>query len=252
MEGRDIISKIKSIFAKIKEKLFFWRKKKKPEKKPKTFTEKIWFEVKDWVIAFVVAALVYFVILPLALGTSSPMVVVSSCSEKGYMNTGDILVIQGVDIKDVNAPLVEVDRFRGFTPITDDETNEITKIDISGNIVELNRSSDIIVYSAYPSRAQIIHRVFAKIKETSRDRYLLITKGDANQIPDQMSGTGAVCVDENIGCISTPITKRMLLGRKIIFPIPLLGHVKLFFCDIFPFCDGHSNLGTNYEYVLNC
>ena len=242
--------KIKSTFVKIKEKLFFWKKKKKPEKKPKTFMEKIWFEVKDWVLAFVVAAVVYFIILPMTLGTSSPMVVVSSCSEKGYMNIGDILIIQGVDIKDVNAPLVEVDRYRGFTPIV--ENNEVTKIDISGNLVELNRSNDIIVYSAYPSSAQIIHKVFVKIKETSRDRYLLITKGDANPILDQMSSTGAMCVDENIGCISTPITQRMLLGRKIIFPIPLLGHVKLFFCDIFPFCDGHSNLGTSYEYILSC
>jgi len=251
MAGHDIISKIKSVFVKIKEKLLFWRKKKKPEKKPKTFAEKVWFEMKDWVLAFVVAAVVYFIILPMALGTSSPMVVVSSCSEKGYMNTGDILIIQGVDIKDVNAPLIEIDRYRGFTPIVD-ENNEVTKIDISGNLVELNKSNDIIVYSAYPSRAQIIHRVFAKVKETSRDRYLLITKGDANQIPDQMSSTGVMCIDENVGCISTPITQRTLIGRKIIFPIPLLGHVKLFFCDIFPFCDGHSNLGTSYEYILNC
>lgn len=260
MAGHKFVSKLKLTFLKIKEKLIFWKRKEKPKRKPRTFMEKVWLEVKDWLMAFIVAAVVYFIILPMALGTSSPMVVVSSCSEKGYMNIGDILVIQGVDIKDINAPLVEIDRYRGFTPIFEKSggftpvlrNNEVTKIEISGNIVELNRSNDIIVYSAYPSGVQIIHRVFAKVRETSRDRFLLITKGDANPIPDQMSSTGTICVDENVGCISTPVSQRMLIGRKIIFPIPLLGHVKLFFCDIFPFCDGHSNLGTNYAYTLSC
>jgi signal peptidase I len=208
-------------------------------------------ELKDWAIAFVTGAVVYFIILPAILGTTSPGVVVASCSERGYLNIGDILVVQGIDIKDVNAPEVQVNDYNGFTPIYD-ENGEVTKLDISGTIVALNRSSDIIVYSSRPFGIQIIHRVFARVKTNSG--YLLLTKGDANKALDQMTSSGGTCIDENIGCISTPITQRMLVGRKILIPIPLLGHVKLFFCDLTlgKLCDGHSNLGTNYQYTLTC
>ena len=69
-----------------------------------------------------------------------------------------------------------------------------------------------------------------------------------------MTQTGESCIDENMGCISTPVTQRMLVGKKILIPVPLLGHVKLFFCDLTlgKLCDGHSNLGTDYQYTLSC
>ncbi len=208
-------------------------------------------EVKDWAVSFLVAAVLYFIILPAILGTSSPGVVVASCSERGYLNIGDILVVQGVSIKDINAPLVEVDRFTGFIPIPNDK-GEITQIVIGGKAVSLNRSNDIVVYSAYPMGAQIIHRAFAKIK--AGNDYFLLTKGDANMALDQMTQAGDVCIDENIGCISTAISQNRLIGKQVLIPLPLLGHVKLFFCDLTlgKLCDGHSNLGTNYQYSLSC
>lgn len=241
MEGREFLSKA---WLKTKNYLMFW---KKPKEKKKF---NVWDETKDWVISFIIAAMVYFVILPAILGTSSPMVVVSSCSEKGYINIGDILFVQGVNIKDINAPTVEVDRFTDFTPVFND--SEVTSLIIDGNTVELSRDSDIIVYSAFPSKAQIIHRVFAKIYEKSTGNYYLITKGDANPIPDQMSLVGDKCITENTGCISTPISKSMLVGKRVFVNVPLLGHVKLFFCDVITLCDGHSNPGTNYKYMLSC
>jgi len=208
-------------------------------------------EIKDWAVSFIVAAVVYFIILPAILGTTSPGVVVASCSEKGHLNIGDILIVQGTSIKDINAPEVVVDRYEGFTPVLD-ENGEVTELIIGSKQVSLNRSNDIVVYSAYPTGVQIIHRVFVKIKTS--DGYLLLTKGDANTALDQMTQTGESCIDENIGCISTPVTQRMLVGKKILIPIPLLGHVKLFFCDLTlgKLCDGHSNLGTDYKYTLSC
>lgn len=208
-------------------------------------------ELKDWALAFLFAAVFYFIIFPAILGTSSPGIVVASCSEQGYLNVGDILVLQGVDIKDINAPEVFVSKYAGFIPFLD-ENGEVTEISVSGQIVELNRSNDIIVYNAYPAGYQIIHRVFAKIK--TNDGYLLLTKGDANNLLDQMTPIGMPCVDDNVGCLSTPVTQKMFVGKMVLFPIPLLGHTKLFFCDLTfgRLCDGHSNLGTNYEYVLSC
>ncbi len=209
-------------------------------------------EVWDWILSFAAAAIVYFVILPFFLGTSAPAVVVSSCSEKGYLNIGDIIINQGVSINDVNAPEVMINSFYGVTPVFKD--GRVVAINFSGTVVYRNTSSDIVTYLAVPSGAQIIHRAFVKVNYSGET--LLITQGDANPYPDQMwvkDGRGGWCIDDNNGlCISTMVTQDRLLGRKIGPPIPLAGHVKLFFCDIMPFCDGHANLGTGYKYKLWC
>lgn len=225
--------------------LKFWRRKKK-EKKP--FTWRSW--LKDWGISIIVAAAIYFLILPAVLGTMSPMVVVSSCSERGYLNIGDLLVLQGTGPANIRAPEIEISDLH-FIPIVQNE--EVVGLNFSGAVVMLNRSNDIIVYSAYPSRYQIIHRVFAKLKINGE--YYLITKGDANAVPDQIWFAGdsyGICADEAVGnCISALVRKEMIVG-KALFSVPFLGHVKLFFCDIMPFCDGHSNPGTGYKYMLSC
>ncbi|NYZ79852.1 hypothetical protein H0N95_01210 [Candidatus Micrarchaeota archaeon] len=209
-------------------------------------------EVREWAVSFVVAAVVYFVVLPAILGSSSPMVIVSSCSEKGYYNIGDILVIQGTNITNVKAPLAEISSFSEVSPVI--ENNKISAINVNGRIISANDSNDVVVYYATPSGAQIIHRAMALLKRGGD--YYLMTKGDANPIPDQYgvyNNTVMTCVDDNPGvCLSTLITQKKLVGKKTLVQVPLLGHVKLFFCDVLPLCEGHSNMGTNYEYKLTC
>lgn len=238
----------KDIFSKIKD--YFSVNKKKDKKEKKKFS--IVNEINEWITAFVVAAVVYFIILPLFLGTSAPMVIVPSCSEKGYLNVGDIVFVKGTQIKDLKAPFVELDKFIEMKPI--EENGVVEKIQIGDTVIKANSSNDIIVYIANPSGSQIIHRVFGVVK--IQDEYFALTKGDNNAIPDQvmMSGSGYItCFSENHGsCISSAITQDRLMGKKILFRIPLLGHVKLFFCDVMPFCEGHSNLGNNYQYTLTC
>lgn len=234
---------VRRVYNVIYDEIFFWKRAKK---------HGVRREIVDWIEAFVVAAVIYFIVMPVLLATSSPAVVVSSCSEKGYMNVGDVVIVQGVSVADINAPEVVVDAYRGFVPIF--EEGEVKAINISGRVVRLNRSADVVVYYAYPSGYQIIHRVFAKVR--TPDGYLLITKGDANPWPDQMGRVGdqfVVCVDENVGCVSTPVNQRMLAG-KVIWGLPFIGHVKLFFCDLTfgLLCEGHANAGTNYQYVLSC
>ena len=209
-------------------------------------------EVREWAVSFIVAAVVYFVVLPAVLGSSSPMVIVSSCSEKGYYNIGDILIIQGTNITNVKAPLAEITSFSDITPVI--ENNTISKISVNGRMIAANDSNDVVVYYASPSGSQIIHRAMALFERNGV--YYLMTKGDANPIPDQfgvLNNEVITCADENpSACLSTLITQRTLVGKKILVGVPLLGHVKLFFCDLMPFCEGHSNLGTNYEYKLSC
>ena len=209
-------------------------------------------EVTDWAGAFLVAVLIYFIILPLVLGTSAPAVVVSSCSEKGYLNTGDIIVNQGISIDGVNAPEVTVDSLLYVTPIF--ENGKAAKLNFSGQIVNRTDQADIVTYVSNPLGAQIIHRVFAKVNYHGQT--FLITQGDANPYPDQLwlkEDKGGWCWDQNSGyCISTLVSQQNLLGKKVGPTIPLAGHVKLFLCDIIPFCEGHANLGTGYEYILSC
>lgn len=206
-------------------------------------------EAKDWIGSFIVAAVFYFIILPAIMGTSSPAVVVSSCSEKGYLNIGDILIVQGTDIRAVSVPEVGQERL-SFLPVV--ENNKVDALNFLGAVVRANDSNDIVIYNAFPSGYQIIHRALARVKTPKG--YFLLTKGDANPIPDQITVRGQQCIDTNLGCISTPITQQMLVGKKVLFPIPLLGHVKLFFCDatLGLVCEGHANAGTGGQYKLWC
>ncbi|MFC2174747.1 hypothetical protein ACFLQ2_02645, partial [archaeon] len=52
-------------------------------------------EAVDWGIGFLEAALFYFIILPLVLGTYPPAVVVQTCSMTGTYNVGDVAVLMG-------------------------------------------------------------------------------------------------------------------------------------------------------------
>ncbi len=234
MDARELLSKLKKVVkGKPKEK-YDWKE-----------------ELKDWIVSFVTVAIIYFLILPAILGTSSPLVIVSSCSEKGFLNIGDIVIVKGVKAEDVKAPLVNAPHYTGFTPVFEGE--KFVGINISGEVIKPNESNDIIVYYANPSGSQIIHRVLARINTSNW--ILLVTKGDANPVPDQLgivNGKLVECVSENLGCISTHVNEKMVVGKKIGPAIPLLGHLKLFFCDVMPFCQGHSNAGTGYEYKLWC
>ncbi|MBI4214371.1 hypothetical protein HY546_00080 [archaeon] len=237
--------KTKQLAGFLKERLTFWRRKKKKEKR--TLQE----EIKGWIVDIAIVFVIYFIILPLILGTSTPMVVVASCSERGFLNIGDVLILQGVNIKDVRAPLVELteEEFRnGFEPHAD-ENGEVLWLHFGEKEVELNRSSDVLVYVSRPYGTQVIHRAFAKIKVG--EKYYIVTKGDANKFPDQFGSRG-VCLEEGRNCLSSLITQEMIVGKQAIFPIPLAGNVKLFFCDLTRACDGHSNQGTGGEFKLWC
>jgi signal peptidase I len=243
----ELKSSLNKAVEKTKSTILFWRKDKK-EKKKMTLKD----EVKEWVISFIVVAVIYFIVLPAILSTSSPMVVVSSCSEAGYLNIGDILVLKGVDIETIRATEGEVNSWVKVVPVIKGNTTE--GVDFNGKYIKANDSNDIIVYVANPYGAQIIHRVLAKVK--MNDRYYLITKGDANPLPDQfgiIDNQIVGCWTENPNvCVSTPVTQNTLVGKKVFFRIPIVGHLKLLFCDIMPFCDGHSNAGTGYEFKLWC
>lgn len=241
--------KINEAIESLKEALGLHGKHEKEEKLSKE--EWLKREAVDWGVSIAVAVIIYFVIMPAILGTSSPMVVVSSCSEQPYLNIGNVIILQGTSMENVKAPTVNIRNTFNYS------YNEMERtLTINDRKIQKNTSNDIVVYYANPTKSQIIHRALIKLN-TTQGTYLL-TQGDANDLPDQVTnqkieGKRRMCISNNPGaCISTPITEEMIAGKKIGWRIPLAGHFKLFFCDIFPLCDGHSNLGTNYKYKLTC
>jgi len=274
-----IKEKTKKALKSIKKKL---KGKRTEEKKKLTKKQRIKREAKDWGISIAVALLIYFVILPALLGTTTPLIVVSSCSQEPHLNIGDILIIRGTKMEDIEAPTITVEDQFNYT--YDNHTNTLT---INNQEVTPNTNNSIVTYLPNPTGTQIIHRALVKIKFTEQaepiqGEEILLTQGDANKLPDQITrtevnGKKALCLDytskgmilqpqhdpgtqdsdlilsQDPGiCISTPVTEQRIVGSKIGPRVPLLGHIKLFFCDIAPICEGHDNPGTNYEYTLTC
>ncbi len=266
------IKKIKEAFKKMNKKI----RGKERKKEERTKKEKIKREIRDWGISIAAALLIYYVILPAALGTSTPMIVVSSCSQQPYLNIGNVIVLRGTDMQDIEAPTITIDGKLNYT--YNEETDTLT---INNQDITKNSENDIVTYVSHPTGTQIIHRALAKLEFTEEADFaqgetILLTQGDANPMPDQITqkeleGERALCLGYSRGetillpqdsqelvstreqaCLSTLVTEDMLVGRKTGWRIPILGHIKLFFCDVVPFCDGHSNPGTNYEYKLTC
>ncbi|MCD6414249.1 MAG: hypothetical protein J7L23_01320 [Candidatus Diapherotrites archaeon] len=201
-------------------------------------------ELVDIVVGFLFAALLYFIIFPLILGANPPAVIVQSCSMKGALNVGDVVVLQGVSFDEVHAPLVKLDSPVSFKIWPNDYRKETKELIFPNNqTVPVTKKGDIMVYVSRISGEQIIHRVIAKV-ETPEGRYY-ITKGDANTIPDAAkidcgvwSGNrciqpdpfiSSICTDKDKGwpgCIATPVRADEAIGRDL-FVIPLIGHIKM-------------------------
>jgi signal peptidase I len=201
-------------------------------------------ELVDLVVGFAFAALLYYIILPAILGATPPAVVVQSCSMKGVLNVGDIVVLRGATFDEINAPLVRLGVPINFSLEPNDARNQTKFLVFPDNqTLPVGTSGDTVVYVSKTSGEQIVHRVIAKV-EASDGRYYL-TKGDANSVPDASKIDCAVWIGGECmtyspsitkmctnadkgwpGCIATPVKENEIAGRQI-FVIPLLGHVKM-------------------------
>jgi signal peptidase I len=206
-------------------------------------------ELVDLGIGFLFAALLYFIILPAILGANPPAVIVQSCSMTGTLNVGDVSVLQGVKFDSIRAPLVTLEGRMNFTIEPNDIDLETTALIFpDGQRLDIREDGDVLVYISKISGNQIIHRAVARVRAGDGD--WVVTKGDANKIPDAAKidcaefedlGGGlrkctklskqvkSVCSERDAGwpgCIGTPLKPSEVTGRQL-FVIPLLGHVKL-------------------------
>jgi signal peptidase I len=232
----------------------------------KKFKLKGWkAEALDWIVGFAEAALLYFVILPVILGTYPPAVVVQTCSMTGTYNVGDVAVMQGTSFDDLKAPEITTSSLN-YIIYPNNISQQTQKLVFEGGQeLEVQTWGDIVLHDSPITGEQIIHRAIAKVT-TPGGRYL-ITKGDSNNIPDSMriecaewvdtekgrlctgvrEDVSRVCTQADIGwpgCLSVPVPEDRFLG-KAIFSIPLVGHVKMLFMHI-------VTLGHGYPGPLWC
>jgi len=210
-------------------------------------------ELADLAGGFIVAALVYFVIAPVILGATPPAVVVQSCSMEGYHNVGDVVILRGTSFDSIEAPLVELQVPLDYNIIPNNISAETQSLVFpNGQSVVLDEKGDVIVYDSVTSGIQIIHRVAAKVRAS--DGEFLITKGDANNLPDSVrvecaaweevpegkkctqidSTVSRLCTEEDKGwpgCLATPVTMDKVAGEQLMI-VPLVGHVKMLFFHV--------------------
>jgi signal peptidase I len=174
---------------------------------------------KELVIAFA-GAFAFWLLLGFALGTSTPLDVVTSCSMLPNLDRGDLVILQGGEVK-----TQEILTPTGFIPVkgfcskefkngTSSQVECTTQLQFTDQLISLNPlQGDTIVFEPTPRDfGLIIHRAVAKYDYNGVTYYL--TKGDNNQIADVEWGI-------------KPVPQRDVKGR-VLFRIPLLGFVKIF------------------------
>ncbi|MFH0834741.1 MAG: hypothetical protein V1881_00150 [Candidatus Micrarchaeota archaeon] len=203
-------------------------------------------------IAFASAIAAWF-ILGFVLQTSSPINVVTSCSMLPVLERGDLIILQGGNIRVPEAQYaaslanatyeqrgIRVDaadgtrtyRFilpiiggnslfeYGLEPCTAEardgaSTQEFCayRITLNGTEYALNRNNDIIVYEPTPAYYGLIIHR-AFLKINAADGAYYLTRGDNNEFLDQQSGIQLVPEKDVKG--------------KVLLRVPYVGYLKLF------------------------
>jgi len=207
-------------------------------------------ELIELVKAVAVALVIWYGIMFL-LNTSSPISGIVSCSLLPAYERGDMIVLRGVPINEINAPTVELtadelaEVYRTVSPscgtigpITYNCVEScprvafpsgkpaassakcVRSLTINNVTYNENLSSDVIVYAPSANgkylSGDIIHRVFVKLKVG--DKYFILTKGDNNDFMD------ATVFD---------IVRQEDVKGRVLARIPILGYLKLFISGYF-------------------
>ena len=201
-------------------------------------------ETVSWLIyiasAFVFAWL-FYTIIGLALGTTSPMVIVLSGSMEPAYHRGDVIVIQGTSAENLSATetllneptLKETALSLIGTPGYSVEGNLMhieTILFNNGQSLEIKKQGDVVVYQSNLLKKPIIHRAVAKLK--AEDGWYVLTKGDSenNTTVDQDCGRVIAGIPER-NCLSLyPVPIEELQGKAVLW-IPIIGCFKLWLVD---------------------
>lgn len=217
----------------------------------------------QWIIYIAFAFLFAWIIysgLGLALSTDTPMVVVVSDSMEPVMHRGDVVIVKGLDVEEINAPQATFTSSlnnnppKSFSEIGDlvyknEELSEILLFDNQNPTrIPYTKEGDIIVYDTIlfnqrarynlflpsPKPVRIIHRAVTKINAS--DGTFFLTKGDNPE---------SITIDQDCGqlssngtekpCISVFPVKADQIHGKALYRIPWIGYIKILLTE--PFTD---------------
>ncbi|MBN3037673.1 MAG: hypothetical protein JW834_04485 [Candidatus Diapherotrites archaeon] len=217
-------------------------------------------EVADVAVSLLLAAIFYYLVMPVLVGANPAAVVVQSCSMRGTLNVGDISVLRGAAWDDVSAPEIAIASPIHFSVEPNSIYNETEFLLFpDGQRLAVHEDGDVIVYNSKISGQQIIHRVIAKV--TASDGRFYLTKGDNNTLPDAArigcavweeaagirecvqvkKSVDGVCSDADAGwpgCLGTPLREDEIVG-KVWLNIPVFGHVKMLFFHVITLGHGY-------------
>ncbi len=200
-------------------------------------------EAVDWGVyllsAFVFAWAIYS-IFGIALGTSSPLVIVVSGSMEPLYHRGDVIVLQGTPFEQLQGAEVKLQEQLAGKPFSSFATPhyastphgiQIDSIEFSnGETVKITKEGSIAVYFSQYLQQPIIHRIVAKI--SASDGHYVLTKGDSinNNTIDQDCGKVRYSIPEKHCITLYPVREEEIQGKSI-FRIPAIGCVKLWLFD---------------------
>ncbi len=195
-----------------------------------------------YLISAFVFAFIAYSLLGFLFNSVSPIVVIVSGSMEPTLHRGDIMFVFGVPPEEINAPEIDLnlDSLKGvpYKKIARtgfEKTSNGLKAKqlefFNGEKIDLTTNGDIIVYNSSYKHKPVIHRVVAKLK--ARDGFYYLTKGDndkTNYFIDEECGE-IISGVPTIPCIELYPVQHSQLNGKALFPIPLIGYVKLLLID---------------------
>jgi len=187
------------------------------------------------VSAFVFAYVLYYFVLSLLLGTSSPLVIVFSGSMQPILYRGDVVILGSPNNIEMNEVVVDfpigeklVSEYAEIGSKMENGSYRNASLKINGQEYEFDPNGPIVVYYSSLQNRDIIHRAVLRIRSPDGDFF--ITFGDNNARIDQDCGGNA----NPVSCINKSAVSEKNLTGKYLFHIPFLGQAKLFFFDDLP------------------
>lgn len=183
-------------------------------------------------------AFLFYTLLGIWFGSSTPLVIVYSASMEPNLYRGDIIALSSVrDGMDFGQKVILSQNIKNvptylFVEPVFDKSNNLTTVKFSnGQEVLYNPVSRIIVYPAFPSNMPIIHRTIAHI--SAPDGEFVLTKGDnevTNPAYDQDCGK-IINGRTDKPCITLYAIPVKEIQGVAFFNIPKLGCAKLWLID---------------------
>jgi signal peptidase I len=219
----------------------------------KQITNNEFVELGVNIIFAAIFAFLFYTILGILFGSSTPLVIVYSASMENTLFRGDVMGLSNVQNDMDFGPVIKLDQNIANVPTSYFVTpsysnNQVSTLTFSsGQSIVPNKESRIIVYPAFPSYLPIIHRTIAHIKANDGD--FVLTKGDNGLTNPTFDADCGVIVNGRTEkpCITLYAVPLNDIQGVAFFNIPKVGCVKLWLVDDLTSLFTHGRLPSDFR-----